>query len=473
MYIIKNAVKNIGRNKGRNILMAVIIFAIILTTAVSTIINTTTKEIIRDYKTRFGSEVTIEFDYERSDINYAELENVELKNEQLISFGESEYLKSAEYYTSMLLSFDKLRALDDDKKGIEMGGVIGIDGDASVMTQHKYIKVLGQCIASNSPNISEDFQKGIRKITDGKMYSAKDECLVSEQFAKLNNLSVGDSITVKTYYEDKPLNHTLKISGIYADHSMEKGNIPEMYEFTPSAQFNRNNEILVSFDTAMSMEMSKEEYYAYVQATYFLKDPSMLEAYQKELTQKGLPDCYKVSTDEAGYNRIVGPVEGLSKITNTFLIVVLVLGSAVLVLLSTLAIRERKYEIGVLRAMGMKKSKVALGLLSEMLVITSACLIIGLGVGTAISQPVADSMLKSQIEQAENQNNDMGAIGTPVLIGDDRGDQKPLSELQVHLNSSAILQIFFISLALAGISSLVGILYITKYEPMKILSERN
>lgn len=54
-----------------------------------------------------------------------------------------------------------------------------------------------------------------------------------------------------------------------------------------------------------------------------------------------------MTTDEAGYQRIVDPVEGLSKITNTFLIVVLVLGSAILILLSTLAIRERKYDISV------------------------------------------------------------------------------------------------------------------------------
>lgn len=84
--------------------------------------------------------------------------------------------------------------------------------------------------------------------------------------------------------------------------------------------------------------------------------------------------------------------------TNTFLIVVLVLSSMILILLSTLAIRERKYEIGVLRAMG---------LLTEMLAITGICLILGLVIGMVASQPIA------------------------------------------------------------------GIMYITKYEPIKILSERN
>ncbi|MFU2108463.1 FtsX-like permease family protein [Paenibacillus larvae] len=41
----------------------------------------------------------------------------------------------------------------------------------------------------------------------------------------------------------------------------------------------------------------------------------------------------------------------------TYIVIVLVLGAVILILLSSIAIRERKYEIGVLRAIGMKKGK--------------------------------------------------------------------------------------------------------------------
>lgn len=464
MYIIKNAVKNIGRNKGRNILMAVIIFAIILTTAVSIIINTTTAEIIKDYKTRFGSEVSITYDYTNMD---AVTEYRPLTAEQLISFGESEYLQSKIITQTVQITFDGLRALDDDKQGIMMGGSISADG--SVSGESEYLKVLGCLIATNKPNISKDFENGLREIIDGEIYSGKDTCLVSEQFADLNDLSVGDTITVTTYLKSNPMEYTLTISGIYADYTMLEENQPDMYKMIPSAASNRHNEILVSSETAENMEMANDPTTVYVEATYYLKDPGMIDDYREELTEKGLPKFYLVTTDEAGYQRIVGPVEGLSKVTNTFLIVVLVLGSAILILLSTLAIRERKYEIGVLRAMGMKKGKVALGLLCEMLVITSLCLVLGLGVGSVASQPVADSLLADQIEQAENTVNDNGVI----MVAPMGQEQETLAELDIRLNAAAVIQIVLISLGLAGVSSLAGILYITKYEPMKILSERN
>ncbi|MFA9380873.1 MAG: ABC transporter permease [Acetanaerobacterium sp.] len=470
MYIFKNAVKNIGRNKGRNILMAVIIFAIILTTAVSIIINTTTGAIIKDYKARFGAEVSITYDFNKA---ISTTQYTVLTPEQQVAFGESEYLQNKKFDASMQIAFENLRALDDDKEGLKMGGSLNTDSSAN-SDSSETVKILGKIVASNQSDISDDFKKEFRKIISGNVYSAKDECIVSEQFAKFNKISVGDTIVVKSFYKNKPMPHTLKISGIYSDYTMTEGSIPSMYEYFPSAASNRNNEILVSFDTAKAMKMASEPNYLYVDAAYFLKDPAMLKDFQNELTKKGLPDTYKVTTDETGYNKIVGPVEGLSNTTKTFLLAVLILGSSILILLSTLAIRERKYEIGVLRAMGMKKGKVALGLLSEMLVITALCLVLGLGVGSVVSQPVANSMLSNQIELAENnQSNGGGMVIATPIGGNTDDDETPLSELEANLNIHAVIQIILISLALAGVSSIVGILYITKYEPMKILSERN
>ena len=242
------------------------------------------------------------------------------------------------------------------------------------------------------------------------------------------------------------------------------------YQF---ALANRNNEILVSFETITQLEMFKSNPYNGVDAQFVLKSPEMIAEFEKEVRAKGLQDYYKVSTDEAGYNKIVGPVEGLARIANTFLVVVLVLGSAILILLSVLSVRERKYEIGVLRAMGMKKEKVALGLLTESIVLTAICLCLGLGAGSLVSQPVADSMLQNQIEIAEQDNTLVNNNGGAASIKDMHNTAKPLSDIDISLNGEAILKIACIALALAGVSSLAGILYITKYEPMKILTERN
>ncbi|WP_197256825.1 FtsX-like permease family protein [Paenibacillus dendritiformis] len=119
---------------------------------------------------------------------------------------------------------------------------------------------------------------------------------------------------------------------------------------------NRRNEILTSYDTvvqAIQPDMSGIK----VDATYYLKEPDMLDAFAEEVYDKGLEKTFNVTTDEASYNKIIGPVEGLRGIAVTFMAVVLILGGIIIALLSSMSIRERKYEIGVLRAMGMKKKE--------------------------------------------------------------------------------------------------------------------
>jgi len=178
-----------------------------------------------------------------------------------------------------------------------------------------------------------------------------------------------------------------------------------------------------------------------------------------------------VTTDEEAYNRVISPALGLAKISFTFMLVVLALGGLVLILLATLSIRERKYEIGVLRAMGMKKHKVAIGLIFESLAITAVCLIIGLGIGAAVAQPVSDMLLNEQVTAAEsNTNSDTG-----MYFAGTQGDfnAKPLTELGVSINLKVVTMIIIISLLLVSVSSITGISYITKYEPIKILMERS
>lgn len=109
-----------------------------------------------------------------------------------------------------------------------------------------------------------------------------------------------------------------------------------------------------------------------------------------------------MATDEISYNRIVKPAESLAGVSEIFLIGVLMVGSAILILLSVLSIRERKYEIGVLRAMGMKKLKVVRGILYESLITIALCLVVGLCIGAVTAQPISDMISENQ--QANSQN---------------------------------------------------------------------
>lgn len=462
MYILKNAIKNIFRNKGRNILVAVILFAVILTTVVSIIINTTTREIIDDYKTRFGTEVSIALDYRNLPEGGAGFE--ELTLEKQMEFSESDLLANTIFMASIPLRL------------MEMEAVPGSVPDDAFMLEGASSENIPNAMldGSSMEALSGDFESGDRTLINGEIYTNLNEVIISQQLAEQNGLKVGDSFDVKGVGNLQGGDSSiirLTITGIFEDLTMLA------FENNPDIQYasmgNRNNQILTSFETVTQPALISPEMRTPFSVIFVLKDASMLDAFKDEINAKGLPKYYNIVTNEDSYKKIVGPVENMAGITNTFLIVVLILGTVILIVLSSFSIRERKYEIGVLRAIGMSKIKVAVGLLFEMLAMTVVCLAIGLFIGTTIAQPISDSLLESQIEQSQ-----AGGIGGQIespsnVFSRNSIEQNPLSEVDVHLSVSAVLIICLVSLLLTIVSSMAGILYITKMEPMKILSERN
>jgi putative ABC transport system permease protein len=453
MYIFQNALKNIVRNIGRNILLGIIIFAIITTTVITLCINNTASGIIDDYKTRFGSEVTISPDMEKVMKSGTSLVP-RITAEQRQTFAQSEYIKEYKLTANAGICGKNIKAVDE---GVGGGSVTGKVGGGESEFVNPTMQLLG--------NQFDDFQSGMREITDGKMPENDNECIISTELAELNKLSVGDVIeaTVSLYTDDivvRNVTYTLTITGIYFDATEEYGMFANPY-------LNRRNEVLTTFETVVNVAEADENGIT-VGSRYFLKNPDMLTAFTTELKTKGLNDIFKVTTDESSYNRVVGPVEGLRSISITFMIIVLILGSIILILLASIAVRERKYEIGVLRAMGMKKSKVALGLWSEMLVITTICLVIG----SIISQPVSNVLLEGQIESAQNIMVGGSAPGF-IDMTSTGSSNEPLSKLDISLDLHTILEIIGLSFMLATIAGLAAITKITKYEPIKILMERN
>ncbi len=438
MYILKNAFRNLGRNKGRNILLGVVLFFIIAMAAVSIVVQTAAGQMIDDYKARFGSEVFLVPEGTENDIRA-------IPAKTLLTFGESDLLQSSQFTAKSGYTAKGMKAIDSEMEE----NLLGRPEDSW--------SPAGAIYGSNLKEVSEEFQNGTRVIVSGRKYQKDGEGIVSRKFAELNGLSVGDTLTLQDS-EEKDIG-ALTITGIYEDLSMDADYNPYGTAFS-----SRANEIFTTLNTVLSSDFFAET--GTLDAKFFLKDAGQLSAFQEELREKGLPSNIQVGTDEASFQKIVAPVEGLKKIATLFLAGVLILGSIVLILISVMAIRERKYEVGVLRAMGMKKGRVALGMLSEVVILTVFCLLLGLGIASQASKPIAGAMLQNQV--ALTQQADDGDSGESAAKA-----QKPVEQnLQVHLNAEAVGLIVLLSGALAVVSSLSGVLFIMRYEPRRILSER-
>jgi putative ABC transport system permease protein len=464
MYLITNAMKNLLRNKGRNILIAAVTLAIIVSTVVTLTINNAAAKVIDNIRLELGSRVEIGQDLiemkqagfdGRADANYISIDN-------FYSYAQSDYLREVIYSAEMYAWSGTFFAVDDEAKGT--GTRTNNDGTEFLMDTLKMV-------STSKPDQLPDFGT-LREIVAGRMFENLNECIISEDIARLNDVSVGDTIEIDGVYADKTF--TLTIVGIYSDATDEYINAwMNMFGSFPSN--NRRNEIITSWETLLTAGW-ETNHGLNMTTEYFLKNPDDIQKFEAEVRAKGLPVTYNVAINQDALDKVSGPLSGMRSAVLTFMIVILILGAIVLALISFMAVRERKYEVGVLRAMGMERGKVAFGMLTEAVMIAALCLAVGLGAGSAMAQPLADSMLEGRVAAAETESgmdgNRVLMTGGQMSTSDKAAGYVPESEIEVSLNSDVIVQIILITLGLAALSGFIGVAIITQYEPLKILRER-
>lgn len=471
MYLIGNALKNIVRNKGRYILIGAVLIVMLASVTVSAMIHFTTETLIDDYADQFGAAVTFTPDLRKlitlskPDENGL-FHNPEITPEQYIAFSKSDAVKSTLFQGSRQTYCDTLTGLDQggEENFYASGGWDGFSSEKESQAETARRQAPNTLVLGYSDtSMMEDFALGLRALDDGSFFSSPGECMVSRDFADLNGLKPGDSFDLQDVnHTDVPSLH-LTVCGIYLDVTTPQPG------GTDWAVNNRRNEILTSFDTLEKHSMEGLN----LSATYYLKNPDLASEFENYVRENGLNEVYNVNVDVGSYNQIVKPVEGLKKISAAFLTVILLVGCVILIILSMLGVRERKYEIGVLRAMGMPKGKVAFGLVCESVCVMALCLCIGLGVGGLVAQPVSDAVMARQDVEATEQSQPNYGDGVIMGTGGTDGTAGATQNVEVVLTPESIGFIAAVSLILCLLTNIFGIFTIMRYEPMKILSGRS
>ena len=173
-------------------------------------------------------------------------------------------------------------------------------------------------------------------------------------------------------------------------------------------------------------------------------------------------------------------------------VVVLVVGGVILVVLNIFNLRERKYEIGVLAAIGIKKRKIALQFVCELFCVTLVAFMIGTTAGACLSVPVTNQLLANQAASSQSSQEqiagnfgkdpsqmmqgqpDQGMMGSKGERPDSLGDQAAayVDSVTSATDLTVVLQLVGVGILLTIVSSLAAIVTITRYEPLKILSSR-
>ena len=146
-------------------------------------------------------------------------------------------------------------------------------------------------------------------------------------------------------------------------------------------------------------------------------------------------------------------------------------------MINLINIRERKYEIGVLRTIGMKKINVVTQFMIELLIISFIGLIIGVGIGSTLAKPISNHLLASEIESSKKNQNDIqnnfgeGNKNIEKISG--MVKIEAFDSINAVVDTKVIVELIGICLLLTIVSSIVASSSIVRFRPLSILKERS
>lgn len=539
MYIIKNALVNIKRNKGRNILIGVIIIVIAAACAITLAIRESAEKIIASYEEQNKIEATISIDREAMmkefrDSGKSQEEMINAFNgianvteDEVKKYGDSKYLESFYYTYDLSVNAKDIKEATDSlvKETITTKtetttrtqrfgtgnfpgmppGANGNSGSRSTTskktTTTKTEKIFNEkadagafnLIGYNSYEDMKDFINGNYIITSGEVSSdfTSDTCVISEELATLNKLEVGNTITIVDP-KDTSKTYILEVTGIYKENTDSSNDMANM--FTSSA-----NNIITNVGVVKKILEANNNLEATITPTFIVKDSDSVEMFSNEVKEKGLSTYYQVTSNLADIENATESIKNVRIFATTFLIITLIIGGVVLVVINMINIRERKYEIGVLRTIGMKKRSVSFQFMFELLVVCIFGLLIGAGIGSFTSVPVANNLLANEIKNAnskyENVFNNFGRGNRKEEVKEETKEEtkeedneekkeettpsfgiarvNKIDSINAVVNFKVLLELLGIGVLLTLIGSLASMIAISRFSPLNILKERS
>ena len=534
MYVIKYALKSIRRSIGRNILIGIIVFIIAVSACVAMSIQQAAEtaaatalegmnitgqiNIDRDYVFQKASENVDPSDQQALMSEVASL-NKEYEEEYGVGLDDmDEYCKIKKSGTdeSIVKDYYYSDAVSIDGKSIEKYDLAattqsettaadtstsqtGPDGNTPAAPQAPQapeqpeqsgdFSLIGYSSREAMEDFGEEGDDSICTLQEGEIFednTSEYVCLVEDSLATFNNLSVGDTITLVNPKNDKET-YDLKVVGIYNNSSntstdgVDPANTiitsyavvkdieskSEKTNASSGSDDEESNELIGRF-TGTFVFGSVDDYYQFKDEVKAKAESNGLDGDLYIVTSSG------IATFKAGLK----PLENLKSFATTFLYLTLAIGAVVLIVISVISIRDRKYEIGALAAMGMKKLKLAFMFLTEVLTVTLIAILIGAAIGSVASVPVTNYLLTEQVEQQEENDDKQQSQQGPgnqdrPEDGEVKGNVTYVTEVGFSVDFMVILKMLLIGIGLSVVSGFTSILFILRYDPKQILANRD
>ena len=303
--------------------------------------------------------------------------------------------------------------------------------------------------ATNNTKRNILFSSRVFTIKEGKNIEENDKnsIIVHEEFAKQNNLKLGDEVDLELLDLEKSeeiKSHKFKIIGIFSGKKQET--------YTGLSSDFSENMVFVDYSTSQEILNKSENNKIANKILMYSSSAESTDLALNKLKELKIDESkYFVQKDSNAFEESLESVSGIKHMIKIMTYSIMLGGIIVLSLILILWLRERIYEIGIFLSIGTSKIQIIMQFIFELLFISIPSIISSLFLGNVLIKVIAGGLINSE--------NSMISGGN--LINDS----------SFMLNITTLGQSYFILISIIVLSVVFASSLILIKKPKEILSK--
>ena len=248
--------------------------------------------------------------------------------------------------------------------------------------------------ATNNTKRNILFSSRVFTIKEGKNIEENDKnsIIVHEEFAKQNNLKLGDEVDLELLDLEKSeeiKNHKFKIIGSFSGKKQET--------YTGLSSDFSENMVFVDYSTSQEILNKSENNKIANKILMYSGSAESTDLALNKLKELKIDDSkYFVEKDSNAFEESLESVSGIKHMIKIMTYSIMLGGIIVLSLILILWLRERIYEIGIFLSIGTSKIQIIMQFIFELLFISIPSIISSLFLGNVLIKVIAGGLINSE-----------------------------------------------------------------------------
>ena len=248
--------------------------------------------------------------------------------------------------------------------------------------------------ATNNTKRNILFSSGVFTIKEGKNIEENDKnsIIVHEEFAKQNNLKLGDEVELELLdieKSGKTKSHKFKIIGIFSGKKQET--------YTGLSSDFSENMVFVDYSTSQEILNKSENNKIANKILMYSSSAESTDLALNKLKELKIDESkYFVEKDSNAFEESLESVSGIKHIIKIMTYSIMLGGMVVLSLVLILWLRERIYEIGIFLSIGISKIQIIMQFIFELIFISIPSIISSLFLGNVLLKVIVDGFIDSE-----------------------------------------------------------------------------